>query len=210
MLLQCRFRIPLSYVRSLSHPCTCGRCVLLSRKSTGEGVVFLKKPYALRLMAICAMMTALAVVLNRFCSIHTAGWTIGFAFVPVAMTAILYGPAAAAVVGGLADLVGALLFPFGPYFPGFTATAALMGAVYGWFLYREKVRFFPHMLLPALINNLILGLVVNTLWVSILYGSRTYWGWFVYRLPEYAILIPVNLILLPVLLRLAEQLKKYR
>ena len=160
----------------------------------------MKKPYALRLMAICAMMTALA----------TAGGTIGFAFVPVAMTAILYGPAAAAVVGGLADLVGALLFPFGPYFPGFTATAALMGAVYGWFLYREKARFFPHMLLPALINNLILGLVVNTLWVSILYGSRTYWGWFVYRLPEYAILIPVNLILLPVLLRLAEQLKKYR
>ena len=85
-----------------------------------------------------------------------------------------------------------------------------MGAVYGWFLYGRKAKLFPHILLPSLINNLILGLGVNTLWVSILYGSRTYWGWFVYRLPEYAILIPVNLLLLPVLLRLADQLKKQR
>lgn len=190
------------YVRKLSHP--------VIPRFICEGVVFLEKKISLQLLVTCAMMAALTVVLNRFCSIHTAGWTIGFAFVPVALTAIVYGPAAAAAVYGVADLVGALLFPFGPYFPGFTATAALMGAVYGWFLHGRKVKFFPHILLPSLINNLILGLGVNTLWVSILYGSRTYWGWFVYRLPEYAILIPVHLILLPVLLRLADQLKKQR
>ena len=170
----------------------------------------MKKEIPLGLLTACAMMTALSVVLNRFCSIHTAGWTIGFAFVPVALTAIVYGPAAGAVVGGLADLIGALLFPFGPYHPGFTVIGALMGAVYGWFLHREKPRFFLHILPPAVLNNLVLGLCVNTLWVSQLYGSRTYWGWFVYRLPEYAVLVPLNLLLLPVLIRLAEQVKKYR
>ena len=171
----------------------------------------MKSKVSLRLMVICAMMVALAVVLNRFCSIHTAGWTIGFAFVPIAMTAILYGPLAGAVVGGLADLVGALLFPFGAYFPGFTATAALMGAVWGWFLHTGHGKgTFLRMLGASVVNNLVLGLCVNTLWVSILYGSKTYWGWFVYRLPQYAILIPVNLILLPVLLKLAEKLKKYQ
>jgi len=170
----------------------------------------LSKRISVRALTACAMMTALAVVLNRFCSIHTAGWTIGFAFVPVALAAILYGPAYGAVVGGLADLVGALLFPFGPYFPGFTITAALMGAMYGWFLHNRRARFLSHILPPVLINNLLLGLLVNTLWVSILSGSRTYWGWFVYRLPEYGVLVPLNLILLPVLLRLAGQLEKYR
>ncbi len=171
----------------------------------------MKGKISLRALTACAMMTALSVVLNRFCSIHTAGWTIGFAFVPVAMAAIVYGPAAGAAVGGLADLIGALLFPFGPYHPGFTAVGALMGAVYGWFLYGKKpVRFFPHVLAPAVVNNLILGLCVNTVWVSQLYGSRTYQGWFVYRLPEYAVLVPLNLILLPVLVKLADQVKKYR
>ena len=165
---------------------------------------------SLRRLAACAMMTALTVVLNRFCSIHTAGWTIGFAFVPVALTAIVYGPLAGAAVGGLADLIGALLFPFGPYHPGFTAVGALMGAAYGWLLHREKPRFFPHVVTPALLNNLLLGLCVNTLWVSQLYGSKTYWGWFVYRLPEYAVLVPLNLLLLPVLLRLKKRLPAYR
>ncbi len=170
----------------------------------------MKKGISIRTLTACAMMTALSVVLNRFCSIHTAGWTIGFAFVPVAMAAILYGPAAGAVVGGLADLIGALLFPFGPYHPGFTAVGALMGAVYGWCLYGRRARFFPHVLLPSVVNTLLLGLCLNTVWVSQLYGSRTYWGWFTYRLPEYAILVPLNLLLLPVLLRLAERLKKTR
>ena len=170
----------------------------------------MKGRFSLRLITACAMMTALTVVLNRFCSIHTAGWTIGFAFVPVAMIAIVYGPAAGAVVGGLADLIGALLFPFGPYHPGFTVIGALMGAVYGWFLYEKKARFFPHILAPAVLNNLLLGLCVNTVWVSQLYGSKTYWGWFIYRLPEYAVLVPLNLILLPVLLQLAGQVKKYK
>ena len=170
----------------------------------------MKGKFPLRLITACAMMTALSVVLNRFCSIHTMGWTIGFAFVPVALIAMVYGPAAGAIVGGLADLIGALLFPFGPYHPGFTAVGALMGAVYGWCLYEKEVRFFPHIAVPAVVNNVVLGLYVNTLWVSQLYGSRTYWGWFVYRLPQYAILVPMNMILLPILLQLGKQVKKYR
>lgn len=204
--MQYRARIPLPCVRALMDDRAGERVCLLSM-----GVFVMKGRIPLRLITACAMMTALSVVLNRFCSIHTAGWTIGFAFVPVALTAAVYGPAAGAAVGGLADLVGALLFPFGPYHPGFTVIGALMGAIYGWFLYnRTPVRFLPHILPPALINNLLLGLCVNTVWVSQLYGSRTYWGWFVYRLPEYAVLVPLNLIFLPVLVKLAGQVKKYR
>ncbi len=161
-----------------------------------------------RRLAILGMLTALSVVLNRFASIHTAGWIIGFAFVPVAFAAMLYGPAAGAAVGGLADLIGALLFPFGPYFVGFTVTAALKGAVYGWFLHRDTVEYFPHFLPVVGINCVLIGLFVDTLWVSILYESRTYWGWFVYRLPEYAMLVPVNLIFLPLLVPLRDALKK--
>ena len=156
---------------------------------------------------ITAIMAALSMVLNRFASIHTAGWTIGFAFVPIVFTAVLCGAFYAAAAGTLADFVGAMLFPFGPYFPGFTICAALMGLVYGLFLYRERLRWWQAVL-PSLINNLILGLLVNTIWVSILYGSKTYWGWFLYRLPEYAILVPLNFIFIPILFRLGVLLRR--
>ncbi|MBR6007000.1 MAG: hypothetical protein IK064_05170, partial [Clostridia bacterium] len=73
----------------------------------------------------------------------------------------------------------------------------------GW----DKIRFFPNMLVPVLINCL-LGLFVNTIWVAQLYGSKTYWGWFVYRLPQHGFLVAAELILIPLLLKLCETLKK--
>lgn len=172
-------------------------------------------------LCVCAMLIAMEVVLNRFCSINTMGLKIGFSFVPPVAAAMLYGPVVSGIVYGMGDFIGAILFPIGPYHPGFTLCAVLMGVIYGLFLHRSEentgkpfsftnIRFFPNMLVPTLVNTLFLGLVVNTYWVSMLYGKKTYWGWFVYRLPEYAILIPVILVLLPILLRLTDMLRKTR
>ncbi len=184
-----------------------------------------KKPrrsFDIHVLSVLAMLVAMTVMLDRFpgLSIKTAGWNIGFAFAPPMLAAMLYGPVEAAIVYGLSDLIGATLFPFGTYHPGFTVVAALMGFIMGLFLNKrpfafakgkfewKKLRFFPNMLIPVLVNALALGLVVNTYWVSQLYGSKTYWGWFMYRLAEYAILVPVQLILIPVLLKLCDTLKK--
>lgn len=176
------------------------------------------KGLTVRVITTSAILVALEIVLNRFCSINTFGWKIGFSFVPVVAAAVIYGPAVGAIVGGLGDLIGALLFPIGPYFPGFTVCAALMGAVYGLFLYRgensfslfkgDKVNLFRHVVPAVLINGIVLGLFVNTVWVSILYGSKTYWGWFMYRLPEYALMVPVKIIIIPVIIKLCEKIKK--
>lgn len=171
-------------------------------------------------LASLAMLIAMEVVLNRFLSINTAGLKIGFAFIPPIMAAILFGPVESAIVYAMSDFIGAMLFPIGAYHPGFTACAAVMGIVAGLFLNErpfkifggtagwDKIRFFPNVIVPVLINCLVLGLVVNTIWVSQLYGSRTYGGWFAYRLGEYALMVPVQLILIPVLLKVAEQIKK--
>jgi dihydrofolate synthase/folylpolyglutamate synthase len=178
--------------------------------------------FELRSMIIMAMLIAMTVILDRVpgLSIKTPGWKIGFSFVPPLIAAILLGPVGSAIVYGLSDLIGALLFPFGPYHPGFTICAAVMGFIFGLFLNKrplavfgcdrewKSIRFFPNMLVPALINALLIGLVINTYWVSQLYGSKTYSGWFMYRLVEYAILVPVQLIMMPLLLKLCELLKR--
>ena len=175
---------------------------------------------ALRRMVILAMLVAMEIVLNRFLSINTAGWKIGFAFIPPIIAAILFGPIESAIVYALSDFIGAMLFPFGPYHPGFTVCAAVMGVVAGFFLNErpfeafggtfewKRIRFFRNILPPVVINCVLIGLVVNTVWVAMLYGSRTYWGWFLYRLPEYGVMVPVQLLLIPALLKLSELLKK--
>ena len=53
------------------------------------------------------------------------------------LSAIILGPKYSTVLAGLADLIGALLFPFGSFFIGYTISALLTGLVYGLFLYNK-------------------------------------------------------------------------
>ena len=69
---------------------------------------------------LSALLLALTIVLSRFLSFNTSLLSIGFSFVPMILAAIWLGPKYAAIICGLADLIGALLFPFGTYFIGFT------------------------------------------------------------------------------------------
>ena len=165
--------------------------------------------YHLFACTVTAVMTALSVVLERFLSVNTTVFKIGLAFVPIALVAILFGPLYSLLAGCMTDLVGAILFPTGVFFPGFTVTAALCGFCYGLFLYRayEKKHLFWRVLIPALINNLIFGLLINTLWISLYFSPKGYWQLFISRLlTQYAFLIPMNLILIPVLIRVCRGL----
>lgn len=179
------------------------------------------KNQTVRLITFTALLVALGVVLDRL-SMLSPALKVGFGFVPVVVAAVLYGPIVSAIVYGLSDLVAALVLPFGPYFPGFTLCAALMGAVYGIFLHKKneesafpletgikwkKITFWKNILPPTVINSLI-GLFINTIWVSMLYDSKTYWGFFVTRIFQYAVLIPLNFVLIPVLMGLCGKISK--
>ena len=169
------------------------------------------KTIPVRKLAACALLIALEIVLNRFASFQLLGLKFGLSFVPMALCGMLFGPWWAAVCYALGDAVGYLFNPMGAYFPGFTLTCALMGLCYGLFLYqRERLRFFPDILAPSLINTCVLGLLLNTLWMTLLYSSRGFSGWLLYRLPQEAGLLILHIILLPLLEKLAEALRKAR
>lgn len=193
-----------------------------------------KAAYHLRAITVSAVMTALAVVLERLLGINTPIVKISFAFVPIVLVAILYGSAYAAIVGGLTDFIGALLLPFGPYFPGYTVTATLVGFCFGMFLYRadeqfaevssgsalrNRVRTFFHIsrpwklwlrvVIPVLFNNLVIGLLIDTYWIF-RYSTtgKGYAALLLSRLlTKYLILIPVELLLIPVLLRVCRSIR---
>ena len=155
-------------------------------------------------LTVMAMLIGLEIVLSRFLSIPTSITKIGFAFVPVAAAALLLGPLAAGAVGALGDLLGALLFPIGAYFPGFTLTAFLMGLCYGLLLYKKQG--FGRIASAVAVHQLVLSLLLNTLWISLLYGSP-YAPLLLSRLPQCVILAAVQLALIPVLVRLLPRLK---
>ena len=153
------------------------------------------KTVSTRDLIIISMLMALTIVLERNFSIQTLGIRIGFGFVPVACTAMLYGPVISGVSYAVADFIGISLFPVaGGYFPGFTVTALLTGVVYGVFLYNKKKNFL-NVGIAVTIVCLLLNLGLDTLWLYILLKDGVV-AYIPGRITKALVMIPVQIIII--------------
>lgn len=165
-----------------------------------------KSDYYAKEIIITGLLVAMDLVLNRFLSIKTESLSIGFDFVPMIVAAMLFGPVSAAVVHGLADFMGAILFPVGPYFPGFTLSVVLMGLVCG-FLLHNKERSLWRAVLAVAICQYVIALFLTTFWIHILYGSP-YWPTMLTRLVQIIPVSVVQVVVIPLLGQLVKQLRR--
>lgn len=147
------------------------------------------KKFNTRMLVTMALLVAIEIVLSRFLSINAWNLKIGFSFIPIVIAAYLYGPICAGIVAAMGDFLGAILFPIGPYFPGFTLTAFLTGVVFGLFLYQKNT--MGRAFLAVLINQLLLSLLLNTFWISFLY-DMPFTATFMTRILQCAILFPLQ------------------
>lgn len=161
-----------------------------------------------------SILVALEIVLSRFLSFSVWNQKIGFAFVAVAAAGMLYGPIGGAIVGGLSDFCGAILFPIGAYFPGFTLTNAILGVIFGLLLNTKKIEVkhkgfslvVIRSILAAVINQIVCSLLLNSVWISVLYKTPIR-ELMATRLVQAAIMLPVQIIILPILYKLSIKLK---
>lgn len=131
-----------------------------------------------RQAANVGLLTAISIVLTRIFGLGIpmlgfVGLRITLGEVPLIMAGILFGPWAGLFAGLLSDVIGYLINPFGgPFFPGFAVSAALTGFLPGLLLHerREGLRLW-HVGAVVLITDLIAGVFLNTLWLTILYGT---------------------------------------
>ena len=118
---------------------------------------------------IIASLIAANVVLSRFLSIRTPIITIGFGFIPLVLAGIILGYKEAMLIGIIADIIGGLLFPVGPFFIGYTISNGLTGLVYGLLLYTKDFKldkkFIIKLVISVLIVNLIINGCLNTFWI---------------------------------------------
>ena len=161
------------------------------------------KNTSLQTLCRVAALVAIQIVLERFCSFNTPLLRVGFGFIPLAVCGMLYGPVWAGVAGGLADVLGTFLSPYG-FYPPITLTAILLGVVFGLFLHRESPRFFPHIVLCTLVCCVGLSLFLQSFWLCLLNHSP-YPAMLAARLPQCGFNIAVYLAVLPLLQKLTRR-----
>jgi len=88
-------------------------------------------------LTFSAMLIALYFVSDRFTAINLLSNQYKLSFIPLILAAVFLGPVWGMAVGGLGDLISALIMPTGAYFPGFTVVSALMGLTIGLLCYKK-------------------------------------------------------------------------
>lgn len=126
---------------------------------------------------LVSILLAMLIVLSRFLSIKTPITKISFAFVATMLCATWLGPKWTLLLNVLGDVIGATLFPTGPYFVGYTISTAIAGLIYGFLLYKNKSdafsekSFIIRVILSVLLVTFLVNIGLNTLWTSITSGK---------------------------------------
>ena len=155
-----------------------------------------------------ALLIAMEIVLSRFLSIKTPVVKIGFAFIPLSVIGMMYGPLYGGIAGALCDFIGAILFPIGAYFPGYTLTAALSGATYGLFLQNGGAKSLAKVTVASIIINLVYHLGINTYWTTFFTG-KGYLALLPTRIFSNVVLMPMEIIVIMITYRfLVERIEK--
>lgn len=148
-------------------------------------------------IAFVGLLISMEIIFTRFLSVQTPIIRIGFGFIPIAFTAILFGPLTGGMAAAIADMIGMTIFPKGPYFPGFTLSAFLTGAIYGIFLYRKPVTII-NIAKSVLLITIFVDLGLNTLWIFMTTGEAAA-ALFIPRTIKSAIMFPVQIVTINVL-----------
>ena len=161
-----------------------------------------------RTLATAAVLSAVHLVLNQFTIPVSQLLEVGFDFLAVAAIGYLCGPWVAGLSGIVTDLLGYILRPNGPYFPGWTLSAILVGVLYGLWLYRRPIKLW-RVVLCKLNMVLLFNFLLTPLWLHITYGQS-----FVVlsslRLVKNVIKFPLDILLLMLVRKTCERVRADR
>lgn len=166
----------------------------------------------IRCVVTIGVLLAVAVVLDGFGSIRFGEYLkINFAFLPLAMVGILFGPVAGGAAGMLTDLVGYLINPTAGFIPALMLVTGLEGFIYGLILYNIKgertYQTVIRVVLARLIVCTLCNLTLNTLVLyscgfitgesfGVVFGARIATNIITFCLGSYmmmAVIIPVKI-----------------
>ncbi|MCI5631206.1 MAG: folate family ECF transporter S component, partial [Bacilli bacterium] len=111
-------------------------------------------------MSYSALFIALSVILTRFLSFEVGFFRVGFGSLPIIISSIVCGPIYGAITGIGADVIGAIFFPKGPYFYGYTIDAMTQGILPFLVLKAFKGRYKASFIYSSLVALGILTYVI--------------------------------------------------
>ena len=154
----------------------------------------------IKYLSLMAAFIALKIILSATYIPVSENLRIGISFLVIALEASIVGPIAGMVSGAVTDIVSFIIFPNGPFFPGYTLTAMLGELFYALLLYNKKITVV-RITIAKILNNYLVNVGLGSLWSSMLYGNA-YLVYFARSIIKNTILLPIEVLLLVILFNL--------
>lgn len=128
-----------------------------------------------RWLAVMALFLAIRIIASRFRIPVAENLDISLSFIPVALSGMLFGPAAGMAFAFVEDILEFLLFPSGyGFFFGYTLSAMLGVLSYALFLYGQRITIVK-VIIAKLISTYLVSVLLGSFWNYILIGgSKAY------------------------------------
>lgn len=165
----------------------------------------MKKLKETRTLTVAAMLTALGIVLGFFKLPISQLIEIRFSSLPICLAGMLFGPGVGGVVGALVDVGGYFVKPTGPFFPGFTVSSAVTGIIFGLMYYQKRLTV-KRVIVAEIIYTVIVCVLMNSYWLSVLYLNDGYLAAIITRLPKQLIMVPIYAIMRYTMLTAIEKI----
>lgn len=158
-----------------------------------------------------ALFTALSIILSTYCSIRLIPdvLTITFGNVAIAASGFFYGPWLNGIAGIVTDNLSYILYPDGPWFPGWMINSIFIAVVYGTLFYRRERVSLGRCIAAQLCVVLVVNLLLNPLWLSMTMGN-TFFYYLQLRILKNIIAFPFDVALLYYVMQICARIKKSR
>ena len=147
-------------------------------------------------LTVCALLTALSVVLARLLTIIPSEVSrFSLEAVPILLAGLLFGPLPGAAVGFAADFIGCLFSPFG-YNPIFCLPPILYGLCAGLFRPWLTQKISPLRIAAAFLPAIVLGSILYQSWsLAFVYGGDAFEAFFLTKLASRSLQFGITFVL---------------
>lgn len=130
----------------------------------------------------------------------TGALRIQVTFIVSALSGLVLGPLVSCVRGVGSDIIGFLIFPQGPFFPGYTLSAALGAMIYSLFFWKRRITSST-ILAAKLTVNIFVNAMLGSVWSVICYGTKAYSVYFGFALVKNLVLLPIEVLIVTLTFR---------
>lgn len=131
----------------------------------------MQKNELLRKLVFSGILIAIYIVLAKVFTFSTPYAKVNLSFLPIALSAMLFGPWWSMGTAAAADIIGTCFFE-GGYYPMFTIDAILYALFYAVFLYKKE-KTVTRIVLCVILQTVLVSIPLTPLWICMMNQSFT-------------------------------------